>query len=91
MNAKITQLELEFENNRNKVVKEFCDANNPYKVGDVFTDHIGSILIDKIQYWVIFGNEGPCCVYSGLELKKDGTPRKDKSRRQCWQYNEVKK
>ena len=43
------------------------------------------------EYWVIFGNEGPCCVYSGLDLKKDGTLRKGGSRRQCWQYNEVKK
>lgn len=92
MNAKITQLQLEFENNKKKVIKGFCDANNPYKVGDIFTDSNGSIIIDKIQYWYTnFLGDGPCCVYGGLELKKDGTPRKDGSRRQCWQFNEVKK
>ena len=33
-----------------------------------------------------FGYE-PCATYTGLELKKDGTPTKKESRRQVWQSN----
>jgi hypothetical protein len=76
---------------RNDLIKQYCDANNPYKVGDIFTDHIGSIKIEKIKY-----SEGgfgvmPQCFYFGTELKKDGTPKKSGDKRQAWQSNDIKK
>jgi len=70
-------------------IHNYCDANNPYKIGDIFTDHIGSIKIQAISY---FYNEiEPCCIYCGIELKKDGSPRKDGAVRNAYQRNEVKK
>jgi hypothetical protein len=64
---------------------QYCDANNPYNVGDKFTDHSGTIIIEKIKY--SFGDR-PCCVFFGAELKKDGTPRKDNNKRNAWQIND---
>lgn len=89
------QLEIlneEFQENKNKLLKEFCFSNNPYKVGDIFEDHMGKILIEKIMpSGYRFSGAIPCCSYYGLELKKDGTPRKNGSKRQCWQSNDIKK
>jgi len=81
------KLQQDYELKRQEIMKQYCDDNNPYKEGDKFTDHIGSIIIEGIRY--SFG-ENPCCVYYGVELKKDGTPRKSNSKRRAWQINDVK-
>ena len=83
---KLSQLYQEHELKKKEVMQEFCDANNPYKVGDKFTDHIGTVVVEKIRY--SYGDK-PCCVYFGAELKKDNTLRKDNSKRQAWQSNDI--
>jgi len=80
-------LESKFEQDCNKLIKQYCDANNPYKIGDKFTDHIGTIIIEKMGYQ--HGRSGMCCVYQGAELKKDGTLRKDGAKRHAWQSNDI--
>ena len=89
LERKLKELQQECELKQKEVMKQFCDANNPYKVGDKFTDHIGSIIIEKISYsyTTIIGT--PSCVYYGTELKKDGTPKKNNNKRIAWQSNDV--
>jgi len=79
------------ENEINSIKRQYADAHNPYKVGDVFTDHIGSILIEKWQYAYTGGSNynTPSLVYYGSELKKDGTPKKNGSKRNAWQCNDI--
>lgn len=87
LEEKLKKLEQDHELIKKSVIRDYCNSNNSYKIGDKFTDHIGSILIEKInyQYW-----DRPCCVYYGLDLKKDGTPTKKLSKRNAWQSNELK-
>jgi hypothetical protein len=87
MNKRLELLESEYKEKKSKVYVEYCKANNPYKIGDVFTDHMGSILIEKIKFAVWGSN--PCCTFIGIELKKDGTPKKNGSKREAWQNNDV--
>ena len=84
----IKNLSEEFNLKKKQAIEDFCIANNPYKIGDVFTDQIGSIIIEKIQYAYSL-TETPCCVYFGTELKKDGTPKKNNTKRNAWQSNSV--
>ena len=84
----VKKLESEFENRKVELMKEFVRANNPYKIGDKVTDHIGSIIIEKMGFAWGFGNK-PCATYTGLELKKDGTPNKMGDKRMVWQSNAV--
>lgn len=75
--AQIKQLELD---------KEFAFSNSVVKIGDVFTDHMGSIRVTRI----IFGKQyslKPMCVYIGNELKKNLTSKKSDAYRQAWQSN----
>ena len=67
-------------------MEEFVKANNPYKIGDKVTDHIGTIIIEKIA--CNWGYSGvPCAVYFGVELNKDGKPNKRGNKRTAWQSN----
>lgn len=78
---KLNELQQEYGLKQKEVMKQFCDANNPYKVGDKFTDHIGTIIIEKIRYsYTLTGT--PSCVYFGTELKNN-------DKRNAWQSNDV--
>lgn len=53
----------------------YAFENNPYKIGDIVQDHIGKLQIQSIE--VFWGYDRiPFCCYRGIELNKDGTPRK---------------
>ena len=84
LNKKLTELKQEFESKKKEVLIEYCKANNPYNVGDKFTDNIGSIIIENIKYSL----DIPCCVYFGAILKKDGTPKEDTIKRNAWQISD---
>lgn len=90
LEIELKKLELDYENQKRQLLKEFCDKNNPYKIGDIFTDHIGSIKIERIKYSFSLHWRKPCCVYHGIELKKDLTPTKKLKTREAWQTNDIK-
>jgi hypothetical protein len=90
LEQELAQLLEDYEQQKKELIKSYCIANNPYKVGDVFTDRIGSIKIQVIKYSAGVFLAGPCCVYFGPELKKDGTPKKSGAVRCAYQINEVK-
>jgi hypothetical protein len=86
LDNQLAQLLADYEQQKKELIKSYCIANNPYKVGDVFTDHMGSIKIESITFSI----RSMCCVYFGPELKKDGTIKKSWTMRSAWQSNEVK-
>jgi hypothetical protein len=90
LEQELAQLFADYEQRKKELIKAYCIENNPYKVGDVFTDKIGSIKIQVIKYSPGGIISGPCCVYFGPELKKDGTPKKSGAVRCAYQSNEVK-
>lgn len=82
---KIKEIEDNATQSKTKLQIEYANFHNPYKKGDIVTDHIGSIII---EFWKIsVYNKIPSCVYWGLELKKDKTPKKIPTRRDVWQEN----
>jgi hypothetical protein len=87
---KLKDLEAEFENKKGELVRLCAFSNNTIKVGDVITDHSGSIKVEKIQVAFGYACDLPSCVYTGIELNKDGTPNKKGKKRSVWQSNLVK-
>lgn len=70
------------------LAKDYAFSHNPHEKGDIIEDHIGKIIIEKIQHTRGNGyDEFPICVYTGLVLKKDGKPTKKKKERSVWQTN----
>jgi len=63
---------------------EFALKNAIHGIGDIATDHLGSIKVTGIAC----ANYGePQTAYYGIELKKDLTPRKDGAKRWVYQSN----
>jgi hypothetical protein len=83
---KISDLESEYQNKQIALAKQFVNANNPHKIGDKVTDHIGSIIIEKIKFGIVSYNL-PIAVYEGKVLKKDGTPKLNCKVRSVYQSN----
>jgi hypothetical protein len=86
LDNQLAQLLADYEQQKKELIKRYCIANNPYKVGDVFTDRIGSIKIEEMAYSL----SRRCMVYFGPELNKKGTPKKSGAVRCAFQSNEVK-
>ncbi len=72
-----------------QVIRKYCDANNPHKIGDIITDHWSTIKIDEMKYYL--DESQPQMVYFGFVLKKDLSPRLDKIRESIYQTNIIKK
>ena len=80
----------EYEQKRTSFLKalteEFIMSNNTVKVGDIVTDHIGSIEVERIApYEVRFGK--PVCQYYGKNLLKSGKQSKRDPYRTVYQCN----
>lgn len=84
-NKRVIEIEDEAINKKKLLAIEYAIANNPVKVGDIFTDNIGSIKVEKTSVAII--HKVPSCIYTGIELKKDGTPIKSGKRREAYQVN----
>lgn len=84
------ELEKEYETKKSVLMREFVDSNNPYKIGDIVTDHIGSVRIERIKYTWGYYNVPPGAVYYGIELLKNGTPNKRGTMRDVYQSNLIK-
>jgi hypothetical protein len=86
----MAKIETERRQKREEVMKKFAFENNTVKSGDKFTDHIGTIVVEQIKATLPSLSEFPSCMYFGIELKKDGTPKKDGSKRWTYQTNKLK-
>lgn len=75
----------QYELNKKNLYKKYALANNPYKTGDIITDHIGSVKIETIGVYVTNGEAE--CTYSGIQLNKDGNPAKQQKHTQIYQSN----
>jgi len=80
------ELENEFEEKKKLLAIDFARENNPYKQGDIISDHYKTIIIQKWKT-TYGGFEYPSLVYYGTVLKKDGTPAKNQTDNAIYQRN----
>lgn len=66
---------------------EFALSNSSVKVGDIVTDHIGSVRVQAITTTIPLCSPLPCCVYLGEVLNKNGKESKRKQSREVYQCN----
>ena len=72
---------------------KYASENNTNRIGDVVTDHIGSIRIESIGYCDLGANgynRFPSVIYNGVQLKKDGSPKARGNKRTVFQINLIK-
>lgn len=88
--TELAKILFDYEQRKKDLRIKYATQNNPYKIDDVFTDHIGSIVINKIQVTLNSSSDLPSCVYSGIELNKDGRPNKKQKNRYAYLQNDIK-
>ena len=83
-----TEAENQYYSNLRQIDFLFAHSNNPHEIGDVITDHFGSIKILSIGvYTNNIDSRIPECTYEGIVLKKDGSPTKKGETRVVYQSN----
>ena len=68
-----------------KLDSSYAKSHSNVVEGDIVTDYMESILVDRIRYTSF--DTFPECVYSGIRYTKKGVPRKDGKRSRMYQCN----
>lgn len=76
--AQLQQAEEQYANERKRIHIAYAMANNPHKKGEIITDGIQTIRIEKIRTYMDGFGSLPMCIYDGPALKKDGAEKKDR-------------
>jgi len=84
---KLKNLEKEFHQRKVELASECAYSNNTYNIGDMITDHIGSIRIERISLGLAFSDGFPMLVYEGVEYTKKGVPKKRGDKRRVYASN----
>lgn len=78
--ARLEEIKKKCQKEVNELGVEYAKSNNPHKVGDTIKDHMGAMVIERVQTvlsaFVQISFNIPVCRYYGVQLKKDGTPMK---------------
>lgn len=85
LNTKLNELLEKYERDRRNIQREYAFSNNPYKIGDIIKDHHTTIKIEKINLHISYGEAS--CVYTGIQLNKDGKPSKRQDCNTIYQCN----
>jgi len=83
----LIQKKMDYEKDINALAVEFVLSNNTIKKGDIITDHIGSIRVEKIMVTLSFGRDDPRAVYKGDTLTKKLIPLKRPKERTVHEVN----
>jgi len=74
---------------KEKITERYVQSNCKYEVGDIFTDHVGSIRIESMSIYHS-SYTGPTMRFIGRALKKDLTPTMREIHREAHLSNEEK-
>lgn len=83
---KIKAIQDKADEDKKRLAKDYALSLATVKVGEVATDHIGSVRVEKILFSSGF-LKNPEPVYRGFVLKKDGTPTKKHETRDVYHSN----
>ena len=85
--AEIIRIESEAKIQKNKLYIKYAESNRTNNVGDIITDHLCTIKVEKFVVRFPGLSRYPSIVYSGIKLKKDLTPYKNGDWDTIWQSN----
>ena len=70
------------------LMNAYVSEHNTVKIGDIAQDHMGKVLIEKIEgIHINQSTREPSLIFSGKELRLDGKPKKNGAKRVIYQGN----
>ena len=85
--SKVVALKKDHEIELRELALEFANSNSTIKIGDFFTDNIGTIKVETVG--LCTDPRGPSFVFFGAEYTKKLKPFKSGSERSAYQRNAV--
>jgi hypothetical protein len=85
--AKIQYIGEQAAKQKSIAARDYALTNSVVNVGDFVCDHLGFVLVDKIDVTESYYSKYPECVYSGVEHTKKMVPKKKNQRRSIYQTN----
>jgi len=70
---KCIELQRDCTEKQNELRRQYAAEHNPVKVGDIITDHYHTIRVENMS---MYGHPVPYVRYTGIELTKQGEPKK---------------
>lgn len=86
---KLNEIENECSQKKTKLMVDYGLSQKKFDVGDIITNNIYTIKVDKITVYKSFGLPMP--VYHGVELTKELVPKKNKNRGAIYSNDNVTK
>lgn len=81
----INSIDSEANRQKNIIHRKFAEERNPFKIGDIVTDHYQTIRIEEMGVYLSYGT--PQMKFFGPVLTKSGYERKDKAKSWVFQEN----
>ena len=83
---RLKELNLEFDKKKKALLVDFALSHSTIAVGDIVEDHTGCAEVIKLGIYC--RHDGYSAMrYHCIELKKDGTPKKNETMRWVYQLN----
>jgi hypothetical protein len=85
------ELRIEYSKKEKQLDILYATSNASAKVGEPFTDHIGTIVVEEIIPIGTYSSRGlPSCAYKGVRCKKNGHQNKSGEKRIAYECNNIK-
>ena len=81
---KMADLDKEVNIKKRKLKMKYALSHSTVKIGDMITDHLGSIIVESI---LLNNVNEPSCIYKGINLLKSGKVSKRQKKRYLYQVN----
>lgn len=89
MEDQLALISKQYEIDRKDIIRKYCIEISKASVGDIVTDHIGSVIVEKIGFYFQCWDK-PLPTYFGFEITKAGKRRKNQSKRTVYGSNVLK-
>lgn len=73
---KLEYIERVYKSSLRNLKREFAMSKNRYKPGDIISDGVSQLRIEKIEIQMSYYTNLPTIAYKGTELNKSGTVKK---------------
>jgi hypothetical protein len=87
LKEKINELSRQFEEEKNKIYKQYLEEEYSIKIGDIVTDHVHTIKVESIDYFYDCFLHIPTAKLNGPDYKKDGTISKRQTNMPVYSQN----
>ena len=86
--SKVKSLKKRHGDELRDIAIEYANENRIADIGDIVTDHCGSLKVERITYsGQTVSGEGPTCIYHGLCFTESCKPFKNNKKTVAWQDN----